>query len=393
MKDRETIRKEVLDMSNANLLLMLPTGTGKTSIALDVAFNRVPICPKILIVVPKNSIKSSWEDEIERCGYEEDIDNITMTTYASVHKYIEQDWDFIMWDEAHHITDRVVNIIECSSNKACNILLSATIKRDILYRLKACFPELDIYRISMQSVIDSEVLPEPRIILLPLKLDNTTISECIIRNPSIKNKIVKLSWFGRRKAIGKKDAQYQIECTQAQYYQDLDTQVEWYKKKSTNPIMKNLWLHKAGERLKWLAYKKTPYVQELLKILKNQRVLTFCADIDQTEKLGSNAIHSKKKSSDITLKSFNEGKIKHITSVAMLDEGVNLTSCRVGIFANINSSERIVVQRIGRILRHKDPIIIIPYFINTREQEIVNNMLEGYNSDLIETMNIKDFKL
>ena len=393
MKDRETIRKEVLDMSNANLLLMLPTGTGKTSIALDIAFTRVPICPKILIVVPKNSIKSSWEDEIERCGYEEDIDNITMTTYASVHKYIEQDWDFIMWDEAHHITDRIVNIIECNSNKACNILLSATIKRDILYRLKACFPELGIYRISMQSVIDSEVLPEPRIILLPLKLDNTVISECIIRNPSIKNKIVKLNWFGRRIAIGKKDAQYQIECTQAQYYRDLDTQVEWYKKKSTNPIMKNLWLHKAGERLKWLAYKKTPYVQELLKILKNQRVLTFCADINQTEKLGSNAIHSKKKSSDITLKAFNEGKIKHITSVAMLDEGVNLTSCRVGIFANINSSERIVVQRIGRILRHKDPIIIIPYFINTREEEIVNNMLEGYNSDLIEIMDIKDFKL
>ena len=78
MKDRETIRKEVLDMSNANLLLMLPTGTGKTSIALDVAFTRVPICPKILIVVPKNSIKSSWEDEIERCGYEEDMDNITI---------------------------------------------------------------------------------------------------------------------------------------------------------------------------------------------------------------------------------------------------------------------------------------------------------------------------
>ena len=393
MKDRETIRKEVLDMPNENLLLMLPTGTGKTSIALDVAFTRVPIYPKILIVVPKNSIKSSWEDEIERCGYEEDMDNITMTTYASVHKYIEQDWDFIMWDEAHHITDRVVNIIECSSNKACNILLSATIKRDILYRLKACFPELGIYRISMQSVIDSEVLPEPRIILLPLKLDNTIISEYIIRNPAIKSKIVKLSWFGRKKVIGKKDAQYQIECTQAQYYQDLDMQVEWYKKKSTNPIMKNLWLHKAGERLKWLAYKKTPYVQELLKILKNQRVLTFCADINQTEKLGSNAIHSKKKSSDITLKAFNEGKIKHITSVAMLDEGVNLTSCRVGIFANINSSERIVVQRIGRILRHKDPIIIIPYFINTREEEIVNNMLEGYNSDLIEIMGIKDFKL
>ena len=62
---------------------------------------------------------------------------------------------------------------------------------------------------------------------------------------------------------------------------------------------------------------------------------------------------------------------------------VNLTNCRIGIFANINSSERLQIQRIGRVLRHAEPLIIIPYFKHSREEEIVSQILEGYNKDLI----------
>ena len=69
----------------------------------------------------------------------------------------------------------------------------------------------------------------------------------------------------------------------------------------------------------------------------------------------------------------------------MLDEGINLNDCQVGIFAYINSSERMQIQKIGRILRHKNPVIILPYFVNTREEEIVEKMLQQYDKSLIET--------
>ena len=151
-------------------------------------------------------------------------------------------------------------------------------------------------------------------------------------------------------------------------------------------VMKNLWLHKAGERLKWLALKKTAFISDLLKILHKERTLTFCGSIEQTEVLGQHCIHSKNRVSLSTLNDFNEGKINHITAVAMLDEGQNLTNCRVGIFANINSSDRIQVQRTGRILRHNKPIIIIPYFTHSREEELVQKMLDGYNPDLIKVI-------
>lgn len=65
---------------------------------------------------------------------------------------------------------------------------------------------------------------------------------------------------------------------------------------------------------------------------------------------------------------------------------MNLVNCQVGIYANLNSSETIIKQRLGRVLRHKSPIIIIPYFNNTREVELVQKMLEDYNLDLVKTI-------
>ena len=71
----------------------------------------------------------------------------------------------------------------------------------------------------------------------------------------------------------------------------------------------------------------------------------------------------------------------------MLNEGINLTNCKYGIFANINASETIQIQRIGRALRHKEPVIIIPFFKDTREEELVHKWMENYNKDLIKWIN------
>ena len=78
----------------------------------------------------------------------------------------------------------------------------------------------------------------------------------------------------------------------------------------------------------------------------------------------------------------------------MLNESANLTDCRIGIYANINSSETINIQRQGRLLRHKKPVIIIPYYRGTREHEIVKDIIKDYNKDLIKVVNnFKDIKL
>lgn len=49
---------------------------------------------------------------------------------------------------------------------------------------------------------------------------------------------------------------------------------------------------------------------------------------------------------------------------------------------------------VKRLLRHTEPIIIIPYYKNTREEELVKKMLEDYNPALIHNINfIEEIKL
>ena len=73
---------------------------------------------------------------------------------------------------------------------------------------------------------------------------------------------------------------------------------------------------------------------------------------------------------------------------------MNLVNCRVGVYAVLNSSDRMIKQKLGRLLRHSDPIIIIPYFRGTRDEELVDKMLEDYNPELVTTVtNLTDIKL
>ena len=121
-------------------------------------------------------------------------------------------------------------------------------------------------------------------------------------------------------------------------------------------------------------------------MLEDDRSITFCKTIEQAEYLDKPCIHSKNKGSDQIYKDFNDKKINHITSVNILNENANLVDCKYAVFANYSASEVVGVQRLGRSLRHKSPIIIMPYYENTREQEIIDEMLEDFNKDCITTV-------
>lgn len=174
---------------------------------------------------------------------------------------------------------------------------------------------------------------------------------------------------------------------------DLDGNIEWWKKKyfsSRRETFRNRWLKLCGERLKILSNWRTEHSATILKHFKNYRTLTFCNSIEQTEILGKYCVNSKNKLYQEVLNNFNEGRIKHITACNMLDEGVNLVNCRIGVYAVLNSSERLIKQKLGRLLRHEHPILVIPYYVGTREEELVQTMLLDYNPDLVTV--VKDIK-
>ena len=395
--DRELVNKSILELSDkySNILCELPTGFGKTKQALDILKRHIKkLNQDILIVIPRNVLIESWKQEFKKWGMEKYLLSVTFTTYVSLPKH-EGKWDMVIFDECHHLSDRCREALTNFDIKRA-ILLSATVKRDMKDELNEVFDNLLSYKIKMKEAIDNEVLPDPRVFLLPLTLDAKFPTESIWKNPKGKEPVVEVPWATRWSAIKQKVYKVRIYCSEYHYHQDLCSQIEWHKNRymrTRNEALKAKWLKLAGDRLKWLSDKKMNTMKILKEHFKNERVLLFCNSIEQTEVLG-NCINSKFKSSLTTLEDFNKGKINQISAVNMLNEGCNLVNCRIGIYGNLNSSEIIVKQRLGRILRHKDPIIIIPYYKDTREEELVDKMLEDYNPKLIKTINdIKEITL
>lgn len=389
---RDSILEEVLGINSNAILLQMGTGTGKTRLAIEKTMSID--CKKVLVVAPKHAVLKGWKVEFATWGYEEFLPNVTFSTYNSLEKHSDVDWDMIIFDEAHHLSERCRDIFALMTTK--NVMfLSATMTREIIRFINILYPNLYSYYIGMKKTIDEGILPDPEIILIPLKLDSNKVTCDIVKNPKGKTPGWICPYSKRWDYIRQKHTRVIIRCTQQEYYDDLCSQVDYYKRKGMySEILKNKWLKIAGERLKWLARQKNQVVKTILNKLQNERTLTFCCDIEQSDYFGPNSINSKNKNALDILGQFNEGSIDHIQACNMLDEGVNLVDCRVGIFANINSSERIITQRNGRILRHPKPVIILPYFINTREEELVNKMMENYNPKLIKTVtSLLNFKL
>jgi superfamily II DNA or RNA helicase len=377
-------REEITDLALSKIdgtrcmILELSTGVGKSKIAINLVnhicnrvFKDIESETTVLLLVAKVVHKQNWLNEINKWGGLH-TDKLTIECYESLHKYKNMHFDVVILDEMQHMSEKRMDILQSMHIHECLLGLSATIKKPMKDYFKYKY-NANIISCTINEAIESNILPEPIVYLIPMHLDTI-------------NKKYEITKFKKT-----------YKVTQQGYYNDLTGLIEWYKNKylnSRNIRIKNLWLSTAGKRLKWLSEQKETIVLCLLDQLKNYRTLTFCNNINQAELLGKYNITSKNKDSVLNLSMFNEGKIKHITAVNILNEGMNLTNCRIGIFCNLNSSELITKQRIGRLLRHKNPVIIIPYFKDTREEELVSKMLEEYNKDtIIEVNNIKNIKL
>lgn len=385
---RDDILKEILELKGNNWLLELPTGLGKSRLAIEKI--KQLKAKNVLLVVNRIVHKQNWLKEINKWWPNYKL-NITMTTYVSLPKYTGK-YDCAIFDEAHHLSERCREAL-CGFDIKHSILLSATVSAKLKDELIEIFSDLVIYKKGLRKIIENSILPDPKVYLIPLKLRENLPTEIILKNPKAKGRVIETSWATRWNYIRQKTNPVKIYCTQRQYITNLNSQIDFWKDKyfrTKNKIVKNKWLKLCNDRLKWLSNKKTFYVQQILLHLDKYRTLIFCNNIEQTEMLGEYCINSKNKESIKNLELFNEHKINHITACNILNEGMNLVDCQIGIYANLNSSDTIIKQRMGRLLRHENPIIIIPYFVNTREEELINRMLENYNPKLVTIIN--DYK-
>lgn len=375
------------------VVLNLPTGYGKSKLAIDAI---TELCDKkhiksILLVVAKTVHKNNWLDEIAKWNKDLDTSILTIECYNSLPKYENKSFDVVILDECHHLSDLKKEVLNTIQINETLLALSATISNDLKVWFKNQYNTF-IFKNTLQEAITDGVLPSPSIYLIPLKFDKNK-EEVIYKNKGKGPKVYDCTYKNRWEYI-KRRVPVRIHCTMEQYYDDLSSQISYFKRRALgSKSFKFKWLKLCKDRLQYLSESKEPFIKSLQDMFKDERTLTFCNSISQTERLGKNCIHSKNINNQNIYNDFNALKINHITSCQMLNEGMNLTNCRIGIYANINASDTINKQKVGRLLRHKDPIIIIPYYVNTREEEIVNKIIEDYDTNLIKkVMNLNELK-
>ena len=384
---REEVFQECLTkIDNTKFLLLeLATGVGKTKISLDLVNHLAATKYKgkkvsMLLLVAKTVHKQTWKDEMKKWGGVE-VDTLTMECYESLKKHQYEYYDIVVADEAHHLnSDKRLDMLKTLSFG--NLIgLSATIPQKLKMYLKYDY-HADVVSCDLVKAIDSEILPEPKIVLLPLQVDAVNPTETIELNPKTKGKVYHGD-FSKLWSYRKMKVHAIITCTPKQKLGDMNNQILFAKnryQRTRQDYLRNKWLFDCGERIKFLANLKNDIVKAILHKLAKERCITFCKTIEQAETLGKYCIHSKNPNSDDIYNAFNAKNINHIASVNVLNEGANLVDCKYAVFANYSASEICSAQRLGRSLRHKSPVIILPYYKDTREQEIVDEMIHDFNS-------------
>lgn len=323
------LRKEVLDKvlstQKDNIVLEVGTGFGKTLLALRKLEQLYLIDYKILIVMPRNVLIQNWIEEFKKWHYEDMLNNVTFTTYVSLYKHAGK-WDAVIMDECHHLSERCQEALKSFKIRHC-MFLSATLKKEHRWFINNyCNNNVEWISVNVKKAIENDVLPEPKILLMPMdvsdKLDPRFVNDGILWYPKkawkkMKN-IKRVPYKDKWKWKGSKTP-YALVCTERQYYNELSGLIDWYKRKSYSPIMKNMWLHACNERLKVLASWKIPTVLGILNATSKARSITFCASIEDSELLLIPCVNSKV--GDTNLIKFNKGKINRIACVGMLDEG------------------------------------------------------------------------
>ena len=398
---REELRVEALRLfkDNNNIAIQAATGVGKSKIAIEMLnyyIDCVAYKPTILFVVAEVAHKANWEEEIKKWGLKDS--NHTIICYASLKKFKNTSWDVIVFDEAHHL-DTAARLDAFDSLRTYyRIFLSATLKDSLLYKLEESCGPIETLKMGLQDAFDANILPEPKIVLIPLELNKKDSNLTIVESWGTKGKklTAKCTYQERWKYIRQKksipNGELQISCTQWQYYNYLTEQFEYYKKRfmfTRNEAIKNKWLQWGSKRKIFLGEQKTAVVMRLLEELKDKRYICFCTNIEQAEILGGeNCVHSKKRNSLSIIDKFNTGKINNLFAVGMLTEGMNLNNIEAGVIVQLDGEERAFIQKFGRTLRADSPVQYIFYFKDTRDKEYLEKALEGIDKKYIKIYEI-----
>ena len=381
------------------VILKWATGCGKSKMVIDLLrynFGDI-IGDNVLFVVAERAHIKNWEEELNKWKLYFGCSHATAVCYNSLHKVSKRRWSAVVLDEAHHCFSekRLAALEELKDNlypDAHIYLLSATLssgKQDVIEDI---FGKFKTSTVSLKDAIESDILPDPRVYVIAMELDNVKRHQEIKIGNDSHAPVVK--WEDRAKYLYK-NIPCIIQCTEFQKNLYVSQCIDYWNNryhKSHSEFQRIKAANYGSQRKRFLGELKTGVVRSLIERLpKKNRFVCFCASVNQANSLDFvNTISSKRpaKSNQLIIDKFNKKEIDHIYAVGMITEGMNLTDIQTGIIVQLDGKERLFIQKFGRSLRAGDPVTFIFYYKNTQDENYLKGALENIDPKFVQHITI-----
>lgn len=326
-------------------VIVMPTGTGKTNVALSIMKE---LGVSTLVVAPVRDLMYQWHRRIQQeLGYDAGIigDNtylvrhVSVITYDSACIYMERlgrMFKLIVFDECHHLPGKMRREAGLMSTAPFRLGLTATPQRS-----DGRHEDLDfligptVYNYPLRKA-RGKLLAQYQTIRIPVYLQP---AEQEVYNSCSKT----VQQYMARKNIEEKKG-FNFQDLMKEVGDDPEArsiQKAYYKKKSIQ------------ER----AFEKFRVLEDLFRLHYGERFIVFTGsnvmarDISLRFLVPCLLSHCKKNERQDILDGFRDGVYPAIIANRVLDEGVDIPEAKVAVVLGGQASQRQAVQRLGRILR------------------------------------------
>lgn len=316
---------------------------GKCLIALN-AFKTAPDS-KILVVVPDNDIKNSWQEEIIKWEFQGDLE---LVCFASLEKHKNTKYDIVLIDEIHLLSfSKICILAQMNYHKLINSLcgMSGSLSNKNLKDLRQYLKLEVFYKYDVKQAIKDGIIADYRIILCPVKL--------------LKSEQEKYDKVTKE-------------------FEDLKEQA------LKNPRLNHVKKLVAGKRARMLYGFKSKINAVKKLVAKQERCLVFTVLTEVADELG-NSYHGKNKKLN-NLEKFKTGEINKCVVAKLANAGVTFNRLKIGIIHQLQSNENTAIQRILRMCNLEGgevAYIYVFYYQETIDETWCRAALQPFEQDKI----------
>lgn len=314
----------------------------------------------ILIVYPDKKIEDSWKSDFAEREY--DDSNVTYTTHLSMHKVKDQQFDIVIIDEIHLLSEAQIEAAtDLLRINPCVLGLTGTMTTSTESTLDMELGMSVVAEYPIEQAIAEGVIVDYQITIIKVPLDRTQL---------IKNK-------------GKL-------LTEKKMFDN----VSWVINKMEDDGRNTMMLRLKRMRIIQNSIAKREMTKAVLKKYNDDRILVFCGTTEIADSLGIPSYHSKSKNGKDVFEKFANGEGKHLAVVKIGNSGVTYKPLSKVILNYFDSNAENLAQKINRCMAMEystpDKKAQI-YLISTNEpveEKWLKRALEFFDKDKVKIVNI-----